>query len=66
MSGVRGVLNYAGCFAKAVGNVERINGWEPCLQVLLVKTSLSLLPGRLLDFPVFAGSKYVATEEESR
>ena len=28
MSGVRGVLNYAGCFAKAVGSVDRVNGWE--------------------------------------
>ena len=28
MSGVRGVLNYAGCFAEAVGSVDRLNGWE--------------------------------------
>ena len=25
---VRGVLNYAGCFAKAAGSVDRVNGWE--------------------------------------
>ena len=23
-----GVLNYAGCFANAVGSVIRVNGWE--------------------------------------
>ena len=28
MPRVRGVLNYAGCFAKAAGNVGRVNGWE--------------------------------------
>ena len=28
MSGVRGVLNFVGCFAEAVGNVDRVNGWE--------------------------------------
>ena len=28
MSGVRGMFNYAGCFAKAVGSVNRVNGWE--------------------------------------
>ena len=28
ISGVRGVLNYAGCFAEAVGSVDRVNGWE--------------------------------------
>ena len=28
MSGVRGVLNYAGCFAEAAGSVDRVNGWE--------------------------------------
>ena len=28
MSGVRGILNYAGCFAEAVGSVDRVNGWE--------------------------------------
>ena len=27
-SGVRGVLNYAGCFAEAAGSVDRVNGWE--------------------------------------
>ena len=32
MSGVRGVLNYAGCFAKATGNVDRVNGWEAGLR----------------------------------
>ena len=25
MSGVRGVLNYAGCFAGAVGSLDRVN-----------------------------------------
>ena len=28
MSGVRGVLNYAGCFTEAAGSVDRVNGWE--------------------------------------
>ena len=28
MSGVCGVLNYAGCFAKAAGSVDRVNGRE--------------------------------------
>ena len=28
MSGVREVLNYAGCFAEAAGSVDRVNGWE--------------------------------------
>ena len=28
MSGVRGVFNYAGCFAEAAGSVDRVNGWE--------------------------------------
>ena len=28
ISGVHGVLNYAGCFAEAVENVDRVNGWE--------------------------------------
>ena len=28
MSGVRGVLNYAGCFSEAAGSVDRVNGWE--------------------------------------
>ena len=32
MSGVLGVLNCAGCFVKAVGNVERVNGWEAGLR----------------------------------
>ena len=32
MSGVRGVLNYAGCFAEAVGSVGRVNGWEAGLR----------------------------------
>ena len=27
MSGVRGFLNYAGCFAMAVGSVDKVNGW---------------------------------------
>ena len=31
MSGVRGVPNYAGCFAEAAGSVDRISGWEICL-----------------------------------
>ena len=28
MSRVHGVLNYAGCFAKAAGSVDGVNGWE--------------------------------------
>ena len=32
MSGVRGVLDYAGCFAKAAGSVDRINGWKAGLR----------------------------------
>ena len=32
MSGVRGVLNYVGCFAEAAGSVDRVNGWEAGLR----------------------------------
>ena len=32
MSGVHGVLNYAGCFSEAVGSVDRVNGWEAGLR----------------------------------
>ena len=32
MSGVRGVLNYAGCFSEAAGSVERVNGQEAGLR----------------------------------
>ena len=32
MSGVRGVLNYAGCFAVVAGSVDRVNGWEAGLR----------------------------------
>ena len=32
MSGMRGVLNYAGCFAEAAGSVDRINRWEAGLR----------------------------------
>ena len=32
MSGVRGVLNYAGCFAEAAESVEGVNGWEAGLR----------------------------------
>ena len=28
MSGVHGVLNYAGGFAEAAGSVDRVSGWE--------------------------------------
>ena len=28
MSGVRGVLDYAGCFSEAAGSVDSVNGWE--------------------------------------
>ena len=28
MSGVRGVLDYAGCLAEATGSVDSVNGWE--------------------------------------
>ena len=31
MSGVRGILDYACCFAKAAGSVDRVNGWEAAL-----------------------------------
>jgi len=31
ISGVRGVLAYAGCFCKAAGIVDRDNGWEASL-----------------------------------
>ena len=30
--GLRGVLNYAGCFAEAAGSVDRVNGWEAGLR----------------------------------
>ena len=32
MSGLRGILNDAGCFAKAAGSVDSINGWEAGLR----------------------------------
>ena len=32
MSGVCGVLNYAGCFAEAAGSVDRVNGWAAGLR----------------------------------
>ena len=32
MSRVRGILNYAGCFAEAAGCVVRVNGWEAALR----------------------------------
>ena len=32
MSGVRGALNYAGCFAEAAESVGRVNGWEAGLR----------------------------------
>ena len=32
MSGVCGVLNYAGRFAEAAGSVDRVNGWEADLR----------------------------------
>ena len=32
MSGVRGVLNYAGCFAEAAGSIDRVSGWEAGLR----------------------------------
>ena len=32
MSGLGGVLNYAGCFAKAAGSVDRVNEWEAGLR----------------------------------
>ena len=32
MSGVREVLNYAGCFSEAAGSVDRVNGWEAGLR----------------------------------
>ena len=28
MSGVRGVLDYAGCFSEAVGSVGGVSGWK--------------------------------------
>ena len=33
MSGVRGVLNYAGCFAEAVESVDGVDGWDPNLRI---------------------------------
>ena len=32
MSGLRWVLNYAGCFSEAVGSVDSISGWEAGLR----------------------------------
>ena len=32
ISGVHGVLNYAGCFAKAAGSVDRVSGWKAGLR----------------------------------
>ena len=32
MSGVREVLNYAGCFTEAAGSVDGVNGWEADLR----------------------------------
>ena len=32
MSGVCGVLNYAGCFSAAAGSVDRVNEWEAGLR----------------------------------
>ena len=32
MSGVRGVLNYADCFAMSSGSADRGNGWEAGLR----------------------------------
>ena len=32
MSGVRGVLDYAGCFSEAAGSVDGVNGWEAGLR----------------------------------
>ena len=28
MSGMHGVLNYAGCFSEAVESVDSVSGWE--------------------------------------
>ena len=36
MSGLRGVLNYAGCFAEAAGSVDRVNGWDQSLSHILL------------------------------
>lgn len=32
MSRVHGVLNYAGCFSKAAGSADRVNGWAAGLR----------------------------------
>ena len=32
ISGMRGVLDYAGCFSKAAGSVDSVNGWEAGLR----------------------------------
>ena len=32
MSGMHGVLNYAGCFSEAAVIVDRVNGWEAGLR----------------------------------
>ena len=29
---MRGVLNYAGCFAEAVESIDRVSGWEAGLR----------------------------------
>jgi len=35
LSGVRGVLNYAGWFSEAAGSVDRVNEWEAGLSDVL-------------------------------
>ena len=32
MSGVHGVLDYAGCFSEAAGSVDGVNRWEAGLR----------------------------------
>jgi len=53
MSGVRGVLDYAGCFFEATGSVDGVNGWEAGL-----RDGLGYVHGRLvcvMDWATFMG-----------
>ena len=53
MSGVYGVLNYAGCFAEAGGSVDRVNGWQAGLHDGLASfmTLCSFLRSRAVQEP---------------
>ena len=45
MSGVRGVLNYAGCFSEVAESVDSVNGWEVGLRDGLLKRRETCCPG---------------------